>query len=80
MALNISRWFRRLSVAASLLGLLFWLFMAPPVIVDTFDPKHPRTIWDVLAVNLPFGFLFVCVPAMVVLLIGAAVARLRNRN
>jgi hypothetical protein len=78
--MGISRTFRRLSVLAALLGFLVWLMSSFFVAVDTFDPRHPPTIWKVLVPNLLLALPFVCLPAMTVLLAGWAVARLQNRN
>src|SRR6266436_6235318 len=49
---KISRGFRRLSLAAGLLGFIFFLSFGAPVIVDTFDAKNPPTWLEILIPNV----------------------------
>ena len=46
MATKISRGFRRLSLAAGLLGFISAFLLGVPVFVDTFDPKNLQPGWQ----------------------------------
>jgi len=68
-----------LSGIVFLLMLAVWLFL-PPVIIDTFDPKRPPTMVEILIVNLLFYWWLLFPPPLVALLVGWIVQRIRNRN
>ena len=77
---RVQRGFGWLSVAAGLAGFVFAMLTQAPVFVDTFDPKHPPGLLDVLIPNLILITPFWVVPAAVVLVAGWAIQSVRNRS
>jgi hypothetical protein len=71
---NVSRGLRWLSVAIGLSGLVIASFFTAPIFVD------PPTFWAVLIPNLLLLLPSAMLPATLVLVVGAAVKKIRNRN
>jgi hypothetical protein len=80
MTTKISRGFRRLSLAAGLLGFISAFLFGAPVFVDTFDPKNPPTWFAILIPNAIVSLPYAMLPATMLLLAGWVVGKVRNRN
>jgi len=71
---NVSRGLRWLSATIGLSGLVIGSFFTAPIFVD------PPTFWAVLIPNLLLLLPSAMLPATLVLVVGVAVKRIRNRN
>jgi ABC-type Fe3+ transport system permease subunit len=67
-------------LAIGIAGFLAYGFFGAPVIVDTFDSKHPPGFLDVVIPNLIVALPSAVLLATAALLIGWLVAKRRSRN
>jgi len=80
MTTKISRRFRRLSLAAGLVGFIFAFLFGAHIFVDSFDSKNPATWLEILIPNAIVSLPYAMVPATMLLMAGWVVGKVRNRN